>query len=250
MYKTIETWYNERIYKGMTMNISENTIQILKNYGTINPNFIARRGNTITTISEAKNILSSCSIEEEFEQDMGIYDLNEFLNVLSLVDQPKLDMEEKWCTVKDSTGRSKVKYFFTDPDMLTTPTDKMITNAAANIEFAISFTLDNDTLGKIKRAAGALGHSSMKIEFIANAITLTVFDSENPTSNTFTIEVPGHGHDHDLITDHAESGGTWVLNINNLKIVPGDYEVKVSNKNISNFIHKEKPIQYWIALEK
>ena len=90
----------------------------------------------------------------------------------------------------------------------------------------------------------------MKIEFIANAITLTVFDTENPTSNTFTIEVPGHGHDYDLITDHADSEGTWVLNINNLKIVPGDYEVKVSNKNISNFIHKEKPIQYWIALEK
>ena len=223
------------------MNISENTIQILKNYGTINPNFMARQGNTITTISEAKNILSSCSIEEEFEQDMGIYDLNEFLNVLSLVDQPKLDMEEKWCTIKDSTGRSKVKYFFTDPEMLTTPTDKMISNAAANLEFAISFTLDNDTLSKIKRAAGALGHSSMKIDCHAeNSIQLTVFDAENPTSNTFAIEVPGQGTEH----------GTWVININNLKIVPGDYEVKISNKNISNFDNKEKPIQYWIALEK
>jgi len=222
------------------MNISENTMQILKNYGSINPNFIARKGNTITTISEAKNILSSCSIEEEFEQDMGIYDLNEFLNVLSLVDQPKLDMEEKWCTVKDSTGRSKVKYFFTDPEMLTTPTDKMISNAAANLEFAISFTLDNDTLSKIKRAASALGHTSMKIENIDGAIALTVFDTENPTSNTFTIEVPGQGNEE----------GSWVININNLKIVPGDYEVKVSNKNISNFDNKEKPIQYWIALEK
>ena len=232
------------------MNISENTMQILKNYGSINPNFIARKGNTIMTVSEAKNILSSCNIEEQFEQDMGIYDLNEFLNVLSLVDQPKLDMEEKWCTVKDATGRSKVKYFFTDPDMLTAPTDKMIENASNMSEFALSFTLDNDTLSKVKRAAGALGHTSMKIENTNGAIALTVFDTENPTSNTFTIEVPGHGHDHDLINDHADSGGTWVLNINNLKIVPGDYEVKVSNKNISNFIHKEKPIQYWIALEK
>ena len=222
------------------MNISENTMQILKNYGSINPNFIARKGNTITTISEAKNILSSCSIEEEFEQDMGIYDLNEFLNVLSLVDQPKLDMEEKWCTVKDSTGRSKVKYFFTDPEMLTTPTDKMISNAAANLEFAISFTLDNDTLSKIKRAASALGHTSMKIENIDGAIALTVFDTENPTSNTFSIDVPGQG----------QGEGTHIINISNLKIVSGDYDVKISNKNISNFIHKEKPIQYWIALEK
>jgi len=222
------------------MNISENTMQILKNYGTINPNFIARKGNTIMTVSEAKNILSSSNIEEQFEQDMGIYDLNEFLNVLSLVDQPKLDMEDKWCTVKDATGRSKVKYFFTDPEMLTTPTEKMIENASNMTEYAISFTLDNETLSKVKRAASALGHSSMKIDWIDNSIQLTVFDTENPTSNTFTIEVPGQGTEQ----------GTWILNINNLKIVPGDYEVKVSNKNISNFIHKEKPIQYWIALEK
>ena len=112
----------------MTMNISENTMQILKNYSSINPNFIARKGNTITTISEAKNILSSCSVEEEFEQDVGIYDLNEFLSVLSLVEQPKLLMEEKWVMISDQTGRSKIKYFFTDPEMLTSPTEKMIQN--------------------------------------------------------------------------------------------------------------------------
>jgi hypothetical protein len=223
------------------MNISENTMQILKNYGSINPNFIARKGNTITTISEAKNILSSCSVEEAFEQDIGIYDLNEFLNVLSLVEQPKLQMEEKWVTVSDQTGRSKIKYFFTDPEMLTSPTEKMIQNASTMDSFEISFTLDNDTLNKIKRAASALGHTSMKVENKdTGGVMLMVFDSENPTSNTFEIDVPGQG----------QGDGLYVINISNLKIVPGDYDVKISNKNISNFIHKEKPIQYWIALEK
>jgi len=223
------------------MNISENTIQILKNYGTINPNFIARKGNVITTISEAKNILSSCSVEEEFDQDLGIYDLNEFLNVLSLVDQPKLSMEEKWVTISDQTGRSKIKYFFTDPEMLTSPTEKMIDNARNMDTFDVSFTLDSDTLNRIKRAATALGHTSMKVE--ANdtgGVVLMVFDAENPTSNTFAIDVPGQG----------QGQGQYVINISNLKIVSGDYDVKISNKNISNFIHKEKPIQYWIALEK
>jgi len=223
------------------MNISENTMQILKNYGSINPNFIARKGNTITTISEAKNILSSCSVEEEFNQDVGIYDLNEFLNVLSLVDQPKLDMEEKWVTISDQTGRSKIKYFFTDPEMLTSPTEKMIQNAGNMESFEISFTLDNDTLNKVKRAASALGHTSMKVESKdTDGVVLMVFDTENPTSNTFSIDVPGQG----------QGEGQYVINISNLKIVPGDYDVKISNKNISNFIHKEKPIQYWIALEK
>jgi len=223
------------------MNISENTMQILKNYGSINPNFIARKGNTITTISEAKNILSSCSVEEEFNQDMGIYDLNEFLNVLSLVDQPKLNMEEKWVTISDQTGRSKIKYFFTDPEMLTSPTEKMIQNAGSMESFEISFILDNDTLNKVKRAASALGHTSMKVESKGtDGVVLMVFDTENPTSNTFSIDVPGQG----------QGEGQYVINISNLKIVPGDYDVKISNKNISNFIHKEKPIQYWIALEK
>ena len=223
------------------MNISENTMQILKNYSSINPNFIARKGNVITTISEAKNILSSCSVEEEFNQDVGIYDLNEFLNVLSLVDQPKLDMEEKWVTISDQTGRSKIKYFFTDPEMLTSPTEKMIQNAGNMESFEISFTLDNDTLNKVKRAASALGHTSMKVESKdTDGVVLMVFDTENPTSNTFSIDVPGQG----------QGEGQYVINISNLKIVPGDYDVKISNKNISNFIHKEKPIQYWIALEK
>ena len=195
----------------------------------------------ITTISEAKNILSSCSVEEEFDQDLGIYDLNEFFNVLSLVDQPKLSMEEKWVTISDQTGRSKIKYFFTDPEMLTSPTEKMIENASSMDNFDISFTLDNDTLNRIKRAATALGHTSMKVE--ANdtgGVVLMVFDAENPTSNTFAIDVPGQG----------QGQGQYVINISNLKIVSGDYDVKISNKNISNFIHKEKPIQYWIALEK
>ncbi len=104
--------------------------------------------------------------------------------------------------------------------------------------FDISFTIDNDTLNKVKRAAGALG---LKAELKdTGGVMLTVFDHENPTSNTFAIDVPGKG----------EGQGLHVINIVNLKIVPGDYDVNISNKNISNFIHKEKPIQYWIALEK
>ena len=171
------------------MNISENTMQILKNYSSINPNFIARKGNTITTISEAKNILSSCSVEEEFEQDVGIYDLNEFLSVLSLVEQPKLSMEEKWVMISDQTGRSKIKYFFTDPEMLTSPTEKMIQNASSMDNFDISFTLDNDTLNRIKRASAALGSTSMKVETKdTGGVILKVFDTENPTSNTFSID--------------------------------------------------------------
>ena len=113
------------------MNISENTMQILKNYGSINPNFIARKGNTITTISEAKNILSSCTVEEQFEQDCGIYDLNEFLRMYYLL---LINLNFRWkkngLQIRDQTGRSKIKYFFTDPEMLTSPTEKMIENAS------------------------------------------------------------------------------------------------------------------------
>lgn len=103
------------------MELTDSTINILKNYATINPNIVVENGNTLKTISVARNLFSSTETVEDFPQTFGIYDLNEFLNVLSLVQQPTLRFESDYVVVSDNTGRSSVKYFFSDPDMLTTP---------------------------------------------------------------------------------------------------------------------------------
>ena len=218
------------------MELSENTLQILKNYAGINSNIVFNEGNNIQTISEAKNVLSAASTVEDFPQDFGIYDLNEFLNVLGLVDVPNLSFEKDYVLISDSSGRSKVKYFFSDTEMLTTPS-KTITMPEADV----TFSLDADTLGKIRRAAGALGHKELKVEPSGGAVSLTVTSTENSTANTFSIDVDGKAN-----VDKYN----FIFNISNLKMLSGDYDVEISKKLISKFTNSQSNVSYWIALEK
>jgi hypothetical protein len=218
------------------MELSDNTLQVLKNFSTINQNVMIRAGNTIKTISEARNVLATAVVDVDFPQDMGVYDLNEFLGVLNLVDTPRLKFGDGFTTVSDSTGRSKVKYFFSPEETLTTP-QKDINMPDADVKFV----LDNDTLNKLKRAASALGHDEVTISGKDGVLSLSVVESQNSTSNAFSIDIDG---------DFGEAVFNFVLNISNLKILPGDYDVSISSKLISNFSHKELNINYWIALEK
>lgn len=223
------------------MKLTDYTTQVLKNFSNINSNIVFQQGNTISTISEARNILSSATVDVDFPSTFGVYDLNEFLGVLNLVDEPEVKIEDKYAVIGDATGRSKIKYFFTDVDMLTAPNPNMLTKASAMDNFEVSFTLDQDTLNKIKRAASALGHTSVSVTASSGSIALTVFDPENTTSNTFTIELAGTYESEDF---------NLILNIQNLKILPGDYNVGLSSKLMSKFTHTEKNVSYWIALEK
>jgi len=219
------------------MELNEYTLNVLKNFSGINPNVLIKQGNTIKTISEARNVVATAIVEQEFPQDFGIYDLSEFIGVLSLVDVPRLKFAEEYVTVGDSTGRSKVKYFFSPEETLTSPQKDIIMP-----ESEVKFTLTNDTLNKIKRAASALGHDEVSITGKEGVISLSVVDSQNSTSNTFSIDIDG---------EYPE--GTefnFVLSISNLKIITGDYNVEISSKRISRFTHKELNVQYWIALEK
>ena len=218
------------------MELSENTLSILKNYAGINSNIVIDAGNTIKTISEAKNVMSTAAIREDFPQQFGIYDLNEFLGVLSLVDTPNLNFSDDFVTVSDSSGRSKVKYFYSDPDMLTKPgKDVKMPNADVN------FALDADTLSRIKRAASTLGHTDVSITGKDGVLSLSIIDSKNATGNAYTIDIAG---------DFDSTPFNFILNIANLKIMPGDYEVAISSKLISHFTNKEYGISYWIALDK
>ena len=217
------------------MELSENTLQVLKNFSTINQNVMIRAGNTIKTISEARNVLATAVVDAEFPQDFGIYDLNEFIGVLGLVDTPRLKFEDEYVTVSDSTGRSKVKYFFSSEETLTAP-QKDIKMPKPDV----SFVLDNDTLNRVKKAASALGHEEVSITGKDGVLSLSVVESQNHTSNAYSIDIDGQ----------FDGTFNFILNINNIKILPGDYEVSISSKLISHFKHKELDLSYWIALEK
>ena len=219
------------------MELNDGTLQVLKNFSGINQNILIKEGNTLRTISEARTVLARAAVKEQFPKNFGIYDLNEFIGVLSLVDTPRLKFDEDYVTIGDSTGRSKVKYFFSAEEMLTTP-QKDITMPDAEVKFVLT----NDTLNKLKRAAAALGHSEVSISNNNGVLSLSVVETQNSTSNTFSMDIDGEYN--------QEANFKFVLNIANLKILPGDYDVEISSKLITQFSHKEQDVQYWIALEK
>ena len=219
------------------MELQEQTLNVLKNFSDINPNLIIKEGNTIKTISEAKNVIATAIVDNEFPQTMGIYDLKEFIGVLSLVDQPNLKFAEESVTVSDQSGRSKVRYFFSPEETLTTPKKDVVFPEAD-----VSFTLESNTLNRLRSAASTLGHSEVSITPGDGVLTLSVLDEGNATSNTYSIDVP--------YTTKPDQDFKFVVKISNLKILPGNYEVNLSSKMISEFKNTDTNVRYFIALEK
>jgi hypothetical protein len=218
------------------MEISVETVNVLKNFSAINGNIIIRPGNKIMTISEAKNILAEAQVKETFDSVVGIYDLSEFLNMLGLVDTPKVRFEDTFMNINGQSGRELIKYYYADTEMLTSPT-KPITMPDADVWF----DLDQTTLNGIKRAASIFGHGQMVVEADEGAIRLSVNDPENKTANTYSVIVDG-GYNQEVFK--------FVINISNLKMVSEDYQVKISSKLISEFTSSDGNLKYWVALEK
>lgn len=219
------------------MELSSRTVEILRNFSTINPNIVVNGGNVLKTMSIAKNIVSRAEIEETFPNTFGIYDLSEFLSVLSLVDNPSITFGENFCTVSDGSGLSSVKYFYSDPEMLSAPKKDIIMP-----ECEVKFLLTNETLSKIKRASSALGYDNISIRPNGNSIEIAVVDTEDSTSNSYSILVEGQFP--------IDEGFNFVMGVNNMKLMGEDYEVSISTKLISHFRSITSNTQYFIALEK
>jgi hypothetical protein len=219
------------------MELSSRTVDILRNFASINPNIVVSEGNTLKTMSIAKNLVAKAVIEENFPTTFGIYDLAEFLSVLNLVDNPSIEFGENNCSVRDGSGLSSVRYFYSDPEMLTAPKKDIVMPSTD-----VQFLLTNDTLSKIKRAAAALGHDEINIRPSNGAIEIAVVDSADSTSNSFSITVDG--------TYPEGADFNFVMGVGNLKLIGEDYEVSVSNKLISNLKSIQSETEYFIALEK
>ena len=218
------------------MELTENTLQVLRNFASIHQNIVIQEGNVLRTVSEAKTVLARSEIDVEFPSSFGVYDLGELLSVLSLVESPRIAFDEKFLTIADGSGRSSVKYFYSDPNILTS-SSKDISMPDPDV----SFRLDRDTMNKIKRAASVFGHTEVSVTKEDGSIVLTVLNNEDPTSNTMKIVVDGSSDLDDF---------KLIFNINNLKMIDGDYDVYLSSKLISHFVNTEAHVEYWVALQK
>ena len=215
------------------MKLTNETINVLKNFSTINQNLVIKEGSDISTMSAMKNIIAKATVEEKFAKEFAIYDLNEFLSALSLFSNPNLDFNDDYVVItEDGSSGKSLKYWYSDPSVVTSPT-KEVTMPSTEIKFNLS----SDTLSEVTKAASVIGVPDMVLE----SGELRVTDKKNDTANSYSTQVI----DSD---DTAENYKFW-FKVENLKLLPGSYDVQVSEKKISYFKNSNLDIEYFIALE-
>ena len=215
------------------MKLSDNALAILKNFAGINNSILVKEGNKLRTISVAKNILAEAEIKEEFPRDFAIYDLNQFLNGLSLHQDPDLDFQQdSYLSIKE--GKRRVKYFFADPNVIIAPPEKDITLPTQDV----CFQMDSVTLEKLVKAAAVYQLPDLSAIGESGVIKLVVRDKKNDTSNEYAI-----------VVGETDKEFEFNFKVENIKIIPGAYDVIVSSKLLSQFTNTQHNLKYYIALE-
>lgn len=220
------------------MKLSDNTLSVLKNFGAINSGIYLRQGKTVKTVSTHKNILAQATIPDEIPNDFGIYDLNEFLSVVSLhKNDLELEFDSKNVIISGLKGRSKIKYRACDPEMISTPPEKGLQMPDPEISFDISA----EDFRWILDAANVLGSPQIAVQSDGEVVTINTIDVQNDSAHTesLQLETNGTGNKYKMIFKTE----------NISKILSGSYEVKISSKGISYFKNKKVPLEYWITTE-
>jgi hypothetical protein len=217
----------------MTMKLSDKTLSLLKNFSSINESLLFKQGKKLRTMSVMKNILAEATITEEFPRDFGIYDLNQFLNGLSLHRDADLDFQnDSYVFIRE--GKNHSKYFFADPSVIIAPPDQTLTLPSIDV----AFDLTTAQLEKVLKAAGVYQLPDLSVIGENGVVKLVVRDKKNDTSNVYSVVV-------------AETEDEFAFNfkVENIRVVPGTYEVKISKKLLSCFTSKDHDLRYFIALE-
>ena len=218
----------------MDMKLSEKTISLLENFSSINQSILVKKGSKLRTISVMKNILAEADVDENFEKDFGIYDLPQFLNGVNLMNDPDIDLKHESYMILREGQTTKVKFAFADPDVIISPPEKGIELPSADV----TFQLDSIQLQKLLKASSVYQLPDLAAVGNGKEITLTVRDKKNDNSNEFSLKV-----------GKTDSVFEFNFKIENIKLIPGSYEVKISRKNLAKFTNRNYNLDYFIALE-
>ena len=215
------------------MKLTDSTLTVLKNFAGINNSILVKQGSKLRTISVAKNILAEANISEDFPKDVAIYDLNQFLNGLSLHQDPNLDFSaDSHLTIQE--GKRRVKYFFADPQVIVAPPEKEISLPSEDV----SFQLESVTLEKLLKAAAVYQLPDLAAVGEAGVVKLVVRDKKNDTSNEFAV-----------VVGETNKEFSFNFKVENIKIIPGAYDVTISSKLLAKFTNSNYNLIYYIALE-
>ena len=219
--------------RNQTMKLSNETLTVLKNFAGINQSILVRKGNKLRTMSVMKTVLAEATVNEEFEKEFAIYDLNQFLNGISLHEDPELDFQDdKYVVIRE--GKRRVKYFFADPQVIVSPPEKEISLPSQDV----CFQLEHSQYDKIKKAAAVYQLEDLSVIGEAGVIRLVVRDKRNATSNEYSI-----------IVGETDKEFTFNFKVENLKIIPASYDVVLSSKLLSKFTNERYNLNYYIPME-
>lgn len=214
------------------MKLSKQTLEILRNFSVINANILIKKGNKLSTLAVAKNIMAEVTVDETFDETVGIFNLPELLGVVQMMGDPEIKLDTKFMTL--SEGKTKLRYVYADQSILTYPTKDMKMPAED-----ISFDLTSGQLLQIQKAAAALGVQDIAVVGDGTSIIIQVLDKKNDGSNQYTI---------DLNTETTKEF-TVYFKIENFKHISDDYTVSISSKNISKFVGSSVGVTYFVAVE-
>jgi len=217
------------------LKISNETLEILKNFSSINSNILVKPGNTIATISPIKNIMAEAKVSENFDCEFGIWDLNKFLGTISLFDDPEFVFEEKFVTITSNSNKSAVKYYYSEPSLLTTINKKIVMP-----EIVVSCFISESNLSEIKKASAVLQVNDIAIRSNGSVVELVALDKNDATTNNFSIEIGDNTTGADF---------TFYFKAENLKMLQDGYQVSITEKVVSEFTSTTKDLTYWVALE-
>jgi hypothetical protein len=216
------------------MRLSKETYNILKNYAAINSNILIQPGNLLKTISPGKNIYVTAKVTEDFDIEVPIWDLNKFLGIVSMFNNPDLEFYDTHVVI--TNGRSSVTYYYSEPSLLTVPTKEMkMPNAVTK------FDLDEKDLNEVLKASSILQVSDLRMIGQDGKFVISVDDSSQSTSNSFEIVVDENYNGKDF-------EGT--INVSEMKFIPGSYTVELTDTIISKFTHKSLDLSYYIAIKR
>jgi hypothetical protein len=214
------------------MKLSENTVNVLRNFATINQGLVFKSGSTLRTVSKQQNVLAKATVTESFDKNFAIYDLNRFLAVLSSMNDPDLTVGTG--NVKIASGTSKTTYGLSDETMVVSAPDKDISVQDAEVKF----TLTKDSLAQVLKLSGVLGLPNIAVRGNRKKISIAALDVKNQDSDVFSVDV-----------GDTSAEFQFIFVTENFKMIPGDYEVQISSKGVSHFKSKKDPLEYWIATE-
>lgn len=212
------------------MKLSQRTILVLRNFSTINPSLIFKPGNTITTISQSKTVMARAVVDTEFESQFAIYDLAQFLSAVSMFEDPELTPTKT--AMEIGTGRERIKYTFSEPSLILAAPEKEVKVPDPEVVFE----LKNDSLTRTLKALSVIGAPEIAVTGDGENVYIEALNTKDSSKSTYRVPV-----------GETTKKFRFIFLAENIKLLPGDYNVSISSKGLSHF--KGNDVEYWVAVE-